>query len=659
MNTIWDILGIPPTSDKRKIKQAYAKKSAECHPEEHPEEFDQLHKAYTAAIKTASQLPAHLPPKEDTADAETASERVKPVELIPQPMEPQGHDTPDPQVSLRTKQEQQEVPAISQLVEKGMEQELKSASGKLLESFEHLHDSFPKSVNTNQDELLKALMQLEQWAESPRFKMVGWEPDFLRQLDQWLSLNRDKINRAEAIALYKIYRFKYFKSPSYPIVPFMDNINWEVMQKAFLYEKDMVSMAGMPPLPKEKNRRGQKRIWSRSERMVSGLLMLFLTIIIRFIFLGSSPSRHDYSPNIQQQISQIQKNSPQTMPSTKALELPEDIERLIHETSGVGNALSNSSDSSSEHSLIGDTAFYRKARNNWEYNGFGPIKRPEKDSVSPVIYEFLGKEQLTTVYRGTLPNTLSDQYSPSHQMAVMTGVSGISVDPSYISQEDDETDGVYFYSMQSTGKAAVPFPVWVCPAGKGFDDQVLYGIGGCGYWAETLLYAADQQGINGRTWYGRDYDSHLGLKWDSVQSLPDLTERLLNASANYYEYVDNKSPSMDLTIIIGPEADRHLLMLQAFPEPREEDITFVTITEEEQLDRCGSGPVPLSADGSVSHDLSLYDSSIRWIVRMRMEKDGSNGCFHPGMTKEEAMDLILNSMNGMDWVLSRFEIKES
>ena len=60
-DTIWDILGISPTSDKRAIKKAYAAKCAACHPEEHPEEFDQLHKAYTAAVKAAARIPADTP----------------------------------------------------------------------------------------------------------------------------------------------------------------------------------------------------------------------------------------------------------------------------------------------------------------------------------------------------------------------------------------------------------------------------------------------------------------------------------------------------------------------------------------------------------------------------------------------------------------------
>ena len=52
-NQIFDILGIEPTSDKRLIKKAYAQKVKECHPEESPEEWQQLHEAYEAALKYA------------------------------------------------------------------------------------------------------------------------------------------------------------------------------------------------------------------------------------------------------------------------------------------------------------------------------------------------------------------------------------------------------------------------------------------------------------------------------------------------------------------------------------------------------------------------------------------------------------------------------
>lgn len=53
--SIWDILGINCTTDIALIKSAYAKKAKEYHPEEFPEEFQKLQKAYKSAVKYAKQ----------------------------------------------------------------------------------------------------------------------------------------------------------------------------------------------------------------------------------------------------------------------------------------------------------------------------------------------------------------------------------------------------------------------------------------------------------------------------------------------------------------------------------------------------------------------------------------------------------------------------
>jgi len=54
----WQILGIEPTKDKREIKSAYAKKLAEYHPEEHPEQFWHIKEAYDSALLYAECDPA-------------------------------------------------------------------------------------------------------------------------------------------------------------------------------------------------------------------------------------------------------------------------------------------------------------------------------------------------------------------------------------------------------------------------------------------------------------------------------------------------------------------------------------------------------------------------------------------------------------------------
>ena len=49
----WKILNIEPTSDKDRIRQAYAKEVKCWHPEEHPKEFRMLQEAYREALRLA------------------------------------------------------------------------------------------------------------------------------------------------------------------------------------------------------------------------------------------------------------------------------------------------------------------------------------------------------------------------------------------------------------------------------------------------------------------------------------------------------------------------------------------------------------------------------------------------------------------------------
>lgn len=49
----YEVLNIEPTNDIKAIKKAYARRSREFHPEEHPEEFKVLHDAYEEALLRA------------------------------------------------------------------------------------------------------------------------------------------------------------------------------------------------------------------------------------------------------------------------------------------------------------------------------------------------------------------------------------------------------------------------------------------------------------------------------------------------------------------------------------------------------------------------------------------------------------------------------
>lgn len=48
----WEILGMAPTNDVTLIKRVYSEKSKIYHPETHPEEFQQLHRAYRSIINS-------------------------------------------------------------------------------------------------------------------------------------------------------------------------------------------------------------------------------------------------------------------------------------------------------------------------------------------------------------------------------------------------------------------------------------------------------------------------------------------------------------------------------------------------------------------------------------------------------------------------------
>lgn len=74
MNEVWGVLGIESTTDKRKIKKAYAEAVKRCHPEEHPEEFKQLYNAYQAALGRASA--DNSPPRPEELQPETVQQET-------------------------------------------------------------------------------------------------------------------------------------------------------------------------------------------------------------------------------------------------------------------------------------------------------------------------------------------------------------------------------------------------------------------------------------------------------------------------------------------------------------------------------------------------------------------------------------------------------
>lgn len=96
MKDCWDLLNIPPSSDKETIKKAYARLAKFYHPEEHPREFMMLQKAYKEALKRVpeKQYMPNVEMYEDTSeqspktfvqvdigDAEQPKETFEPIDI--------------------------------------------------------------------------------------------------------------------------------------------------------------------------------------------------------------------------------------------------------------------------------------------------------------------------------------------------------------------------------------------------------------------------------------------------------------------------------------------------------------------------------------------------------------------------------------------------
>lgn len=93
MKSVWEVLGIERTTDVKQIKQAYAAKAKEWHPEEHPQEYQMLQKAYKGAIQAAKmQSPGDIYVETPNLDLPQETEKVpqnadsEPEEFIKEPI---------------------------------------------------------------------------------------------------------------------------------------------------------------------------------------------------------------------------------------------------------------------------------------------------------------------------------------------------------------------------------------------------------------------------------------------------------------------------------------------------------------------------------------------------------------------------------------------
>lgn len=159
---IWEILQIEPTTDQRAIKKAYAKRAKEVHPEEKPEEFSQLYKAYQNALSYVKME------------------------------EQQEMEDYNPEIPVKNDSD-----VFNYFSEKQEELQVK------LEAFQKQWDVITKLQS------LFTAVDLERWVEylkSEDFQEIRWKPQVLELLEQKM----EKLNYAlePKLALWDAYGFK-------------------------------------------------------------------------------------------------------------------------------------------------------------------------------------------------------------------------------------------------------------------------------------------------------------------------------------------------------------------------------------------------------------------------------------------------------------------
>lgn len=136
----WQYLGIPPNSDKRTIKTAYARLVKDCHPEEKPDEFMALRQAYEMAMSRAA-----APRPRDEGSPTTSPVAPSPASFSPRPpaepvaaepgpaepkpeLEPQPISRPQPVSAERKPVDGREVRRLAEELAACVEQTAGSAS---------------------------------------------------------------------------------------------------------------------------------------------------------------------------------------------------------------------------------------------------------------------------------------------------------------------------------------------------------------------------------------------------------------------------------------------------------------------------------------------------------------------------------------------------
>ncbi len=255
--TMWEILGIEPTGDKKIIRHAYARKCRECHPEDHPEEFKLLHQAYEQALShadTNSKLPSPMDKTGNEADTAPLTSHGAVADAAPPAGNEAGADTgsaknagrPEPEFPApgqwdKLLEESSKGEAVSEgalsperwdeLLARGMEEAAVFPPSPSLLSWQQADRTrFSSAALTESEELLEQMKHLEafcrdnppqddsawqnfmeNWdllADSCLFRQTGESPCYFQMLLNWLNEERGRLHIPTIIGLLRIYKIK-------------------------------------------------------------------------------------------------------------------------------------------------------------------------------------------------------------------------------------------------------------------------------------------------------------------------------------------------------------------------------------------------------------------------------------------------------------------
>ncbi|MFR7590414.1 MAG: DnaJ domain-containing protein [Longibaculum sp.] len=210
---IWNILGIEPTSDKKAIKKAYAFKGKDCHPEEHPEAFQELQQAYKKALAYASlnkdisnQTVSYQSTYKDDSQSMKSSSKDYQIHVQPEELEPF--------VESQVQSFDVDLDILEQSVLKKSNQLFNDKNGDdFQDNYEYqdyLFESFIKQMGKkiNED-------KLQSFIENTNLLMQCYDEDFCMKVDQYLSNCQFQLKRQRyAYWIQMMKKFNFLKTVS-------------------------------------------------------------------------------------------------------------------------------------------------------------------------------------------------------------------------------------------------------------------------------------------------------------------------------------------------------------------------------------------------------------------------------------------------------------